>query len=137
VTVPWADLATVVPALLEHIQESMLASARATLNKRIVRANDWPAFLGALAKRSLALSPWCGVASCEDDIKRRSGEESAGMADGATSAEDGAPDEGGEQLTGAAKSLCIPFEQPPLPEGSVCVLCRNKAVNLTLFGRSY
>lgn len=49
----------------------------------------------------------------------------------------GVTQESGEKLTGSAKSLCIPFDQPDLPEGTVCVGCGSKAINWTLFGRSY
>ena len=37
----------------------------------------------------------------------------------------------------AAKTLCIPFEQPPLPEGTKCFFTGKPAVNWTLWGRSY
>ena len=42
-----------------------------------------------------------------------------------------------EKLTGAAKSLCTPFQQPELPAGTTCVLCNKPAINFTMFGRSY
>lgn len=36
-----------------------------------------------------------------------------------------------------AKTLCIPFEQPPLPEGAVCFASGKPAKNWALWGRSY
>jgi len=42
-----------------------------------------------------------------------------------------------EQLTGAAKSLCKPFDQPPLEKGTKCFLCDKEAVCWCLWGRSY
>ena len=46
--------------------------------------------------------------------------------------------EASKGLTGAAKTLCIPFEQPALPEGQCCYTgCGHKAVSWTLWGRSY
>lgn len=43
-----------------------------------------------------------------------------------------------KQLTGAAKSLCIPFNQPPLPEGTKCFTGNGAlAREWTLWGRSY
>lgn len=43
------------------------------------------------------------------------------------------------KLTGAAKTLCIPFNQAPLPAGTKCIVpgCEHDAVSWTLFGRSY
>jgi len=40
-------------------------------------------------------------------------------------------------LTGAAKTLCIPFEQQPLPEGTKCFACGKDAKVKALWGRSY
>lgn len=41
-------------------------------------------------------------------------------------------------LTGSAKSLCIPFEQPPLAQGTPCFAgCGKAATAHCLFGRSY
>jgi prolyl-tRNA synthetase len=62
----------------------------------------------------------------------RSGEEAKIKKESAKDAE------AGEKLTGAAKSLCIPFEQPQTPiEGLKCVGCGEAAKHFTLFGRSY
>lgn len=41
------------------------------------------------------------------------------------------------QLTGSAKTLCIPFEQEPLKEGIKCFACGDKAEVTALWGRSY
>ena len=46
--------------------------------------------------------------------------------------------EGGEEvLTGAAKTLCIPFESTPLKEGAKCFACGETATVKALWGRSY
>jgi len=37
----------------------------------------------------------------------------------------------------AAKTLCIPFEQPPLPEGTPCFVSGKPATCWVLWGRSY
>ena len=57
-------------------------------------------------KKNVILSPWCGDADCEDDIK----DSSAKKDDGEEEVDEKAPSMG-------AKSLCIPFEQPELKEG--------------------
>ena len=37
----------------------------------------------------------------------------------------------------AAKSLCIPFEQPELPSGTKCFISGKDATCWVLWGRSY
>ena len=51
-------------------------------------------------------------------------------------------DENGEEfqpaLSGAVKTLCIPLEQPPMPEGQMCFFDKTKkAKRWCLMGRSY
>jgi len=41
------------------------------------------------------------------------------------------------QLTGAAKTLCIPFEQEKMPAGTKCFACGKDADVFALWGRSY
>jgi prolyl-tRNA synthetase len=36
-----------------------------------------------------------------------------------------------------AKTLCLPLEQPPLPEGTLCFVTGKPAKNWALWGRSY
>lgn len=36
-----------------------------------------------------------------------------------------------------AKTLCIPFDQPDLPEGTKCFASGKPAKNWALWGRSY
>ena len=44
----------------------------------------------------------------------------------------------GSGLTSGIKSLCIPFDQPPMPEGTNCFFRKNqKAKRWAMFGRSY
>ena len=46
--------------------------------------------------------------------------------------------EASKSLTGAAKTLCIPLVQPPMPEGTQCFTGNGKpAVSWALWGRSY
>jgi len=42
-----------------------------------------------------------------------------------------------EPITGAAKTLCIPFDQPVLKEGTTCFNCGKSAKVWCLWGRSY
>ena len=57
----------------------------------------------------------CDEEEAEDDVKRRS---AVGDAMG-------------------AKSLCLPLEQPPLPEGAACFITGKPAKKWALWGRSY
>lgn len=94
---------------------------------------NWKDFLIALGKGNLILAPWCLKTESEEWVKE---ETSNVIATDATSEEN----EKGEsvQLTGAAKTLCIPFNQPPLPEGTMCFTGNNlPAKEWCLWGRSY
>lgn len=43
-----------------------------------------------------------------------------------------------ESDRGAAKTLCIPFQQPPLPAGTMCFTGNGKPATVwALWGRSY
>ncbi len=75
----------------------------------------------ALDRRNLVLAPWCERIACEEQVKERTkatGEVKVEeVPTEGESAEDAAL--GPRGLTGAAKTLCIPFEQ-------VCYTwCRN------------
>ena len=71
--------------------------------------------------------PWCNTTECEEDIKTRSG--------------DAAEREGEidpNALSGKAKTLCIPYDQPEGgAEGKTCIGCGNDATCWVLLGRSY
>ncbi len=87
---------------------------------------DW--LVGSYGVRYILVllqAPFCGVESCEDEIKELSKKEA--------DQEAGAPSMG-------AKSLCIPFNQPAqLTDQAHCVRpgCQAKPQFYTLFGRSY
>ena len=69
---------------------------------------DWSNFVPELNKKNICLVPWCNEMPCEEEIKKKSGEEGKKLADQSETA-----------LSGAAKSLCIPFEQDELPASCV------------------
>ncbi|XP_068987174.1 bifunctional glutamate/proline--tRNA ligase [Bombus flavifrons] len=122
------DVVTALHTLLTSIQADMLSKAKKNLNEHIKRADNWNEFCSYLNEKNILLSPFCGESSCEDKIKRDSARE----------------DTGGEigTLSMGAKSLCIPFEQPPSSasfDKQTCIHpdCQNKPQFYTLFGRSY
>jgi len=136
--IAWDQLATRVPQLLNQIQDDMLARARKTLDERTNICVDWEQFSAALDKRNLALSTWCGDSDCEAAIKKRSGEQAKDEVEEHQAGDEGATGNANmEKLTGAAKSLNVPFEQPKLEESHCCVGCGKKATTWALFGRSY
>jgi len=115
-TVAWADIATRVPALLEEIQTAMLAAATAKFNASVETVTTWEAFTAALAAKHMCMAPWADEVEVEEDVKKRSA-----TADGKM----------------GAKTLCIPFDQPPMPAGTLCFASGKPAKNWALWGRSY
>ena len=85
--------------------------------------------MAALAKRNLCMAPWCNIQDCEVEVKDRSKEESLAAMEAQNDEE--------VQLTGSAKTLCIPFEQPELKKGAKCFACGKDATCKALWGRSY
>eukprot|EP00899_Mesostigma_viride_P014660 jgi/Mesvir1/23195/Mv22659-RA.1 len=117
-TVAWADLETRVPALLDEIQRGLLEKARAYRDENCMATiTEWKDFIPALDAKKMVLAPWCDEVDVEEDVKKRSAIESP--------------------TGGAAKTLCMPFEQPPLPEGTTCFASGKPAKKWALWGRSY
>ena len=80
-----------------------------------------------LAKGNMCLTPWCNEEEEEEKVKHWSKAEAL----------KGEEEDERSATSAAAKTLCIPFEQPPLPEGTKCWFTGKPAVNWTLWGRSY
>lgn len=119
-------IGTHIPALLDEIQRSLLEKARAGRDAKIVQVTEWSAFVPALEQHCLVLTPFCDEAEWEDKVKKMSREEAGGGAEAATTA-----------TSVAAKTLCKPFAQPPLPEGTKCFVSGKPATTWVLWGRSY
>ena len=125
-----SELNTAVPRLLEQIQADLYGRAKEQFQSHIKRLTAWDEFVPTLNAKNVCLIPHCLTEACEDEIK----ELSAGKAE----------EESGQELDArapsmGAKSLCIPFDQDPLPEGAACAnpKCKNKPEKWCLFGRSY
>jgi len=137
ITVPFNDplrpLPEVVADLLEGIQSSMLNKARAERDSRTTIAWTWPEFLEGLRKGNLVLAPWCCTTETEDWVKEQTSAEKLAEVYGSM------PTEGeGRIPLGSAKTLCIPFNQPPMPKGTKCFTGTGAdAISWTLWGRSY
>ncbi|CAL6395963.1 unnamed protein product [Bathycoccus prasinos] len=111
-----ADVNARVPELLVEIQQNMFNQAKAIRDTSTITVTEWKDFVPALDKKKMVLTPWCETKESEEEVKKRSSEESEG---------------------GAAKTLCIPFIQPPLKEGTKCFITGKPATVWVLWGRSY
>ena len=114
-SVSWSDAATAVPALLDQIQKEMLARARKEFDESIEKATNWDEFTASLSRGHMCLTPWADEEAIEEEVKKKSA----------------TPDAMG------AKTLCIPLDQPDLPEGTACFYSGKPAKNWVLWGRSY
>jgi len=121
-----ADLVKSIKETLTDLQASLYKKAKEKRDEHLKQALTWEEFLGHLNNKNMVLIPFCLDENCEGKVKKRSAEESKAQK----------TDEK-FQLTGAAKSLCIPFEHPELPTGTKCFCCGENAKAWTIFGRSY
>jgi prolyl-tRNA synthetase len=117
------DFESSVEKMLETIQNDLRAKAKRDHLNAITTARTWTDFMTSLSKDQLAMVPWCGSNECEEGIKVQSGLDSQKF---------------GDKRSGAAKSLCIPFEQPSDDAScESCLKCQGPAQSWVLFGRSY
>jgi len=105
----------------------MYKKAKDAMDDRLKKASNWADFLTFLNGSNMVLTAWCKEATCEHNVKEKSGIESKKLAESDEKV----------QLSGAAKSLCMPLEQEPIVEGEKCFLCGKPAVTRVIWGRSY
>jgi len=68
--IPMTELAARVPALLEDIQQNLLARAKAFREEHTSEASNWDEFTAAMEGRpGFVVAAWCGSAECEAAIK--------------------------------------------------------------------
>jgi len=113
--VEWGEAVAFVQQELGTMQKEMLARARQEFNDCIVKTTKWEDFVPALDAKKMVLAPWCEETEVEEEVKARSV----------------------TPLGAGAKTLCIPFEQPEMPEGTKCFASGKPAKRWTLWGRSY
>jgi prolyl-tRNA synthetase len=126
------SLASDVEAKLEEIQNNMFTKAQEFRDDHLVQVTEWKDFVPNLELHNLVLTPWCGGehTDWEEWVKEKSREES--LANRGEGAEDARA-----ATSVAAKTLCIPFKQPELPEGTKCIASGLPATCWVLWGRSY
>ena len=125
-----SEVESEIPQLLERIQRDMYDRAKEVRDSHYKEADTWPEFMEALNAKNIVLTPWCNDRECEKKAKDRSKEESLKLMEEAGEEE--------EQLTGSAKTLCIPaVPKTPLVAGAVCFHCGKPAEVKALWGRTY
>ncbi|CAI8615265.1 unnamed protein product [Vicia faba] len=109
-----AELVEEIKKLLDNIQQNLFDVAKQKRDECIQVIHTWEDFIEALNNKKMILAPWCDEKEVEEDVKARTKGE-----------------------TGAAKTLCSPFDQPELPEGTVCFASGKPAKKWSYWGRSY
>jgi len=117
---------------LSLIQTAMFTKAKKARDEHLVQITEWKDFVPNLELNNLILTPWCGGEhqEWEEWVKDKSREESLKNQGEEEEAETTA-------VSVAGKSLCIPFKQPDLPEGTKCIASGLPATCWVLWGRSY
>lgn len=76
----------------------MLENARKKFDTKVVEALDWQTFMKELNKKQVLETPWCKKDECEEEVKKKSKNQSQNL-------------EGEEEsLSGSAKTLCMPLK---------------------------
>lgn len=125
--IPLDELTTRMPELLEEMQARLLEKAKAGRDEKMVTVMQWADFVPALNKQCLVLTPFCDETEWEEKVKKMSREEALNGEEEADTC----------STSVAAKTLCKPFDQPPLPPGTPCFVSGKPATTWVLWGRSY
>lgn len=115
------DLEKEIPLVLEDIHNTMLAKATAKLEAKKGEATDWDGFMNELNQKKYVETPWCCNPECEEDVKEQSAKDSDETSG----------------LSGKAKTLCMPFSQKEVAEGTKCFRSGKPAKKYVIWGRSY
>ncbi|CAN0010404.1 unnamed protein product [Pylaiella littoralis] len=136
-TVAEGDITSKVLELLETIQANLLARLTAERDDHFTRVTEWAEFVPALNRQvwtavsclnDIVLTPFCNETEWEEKVKKLSRAEA--LKEGEVELETTA-------TSVAAKTLCIPLDQPDLPEGTPCFISGKPATCWVLWGRSY
>ncbi|GER38544.1 proline-tRNA ligase [Striga asiatica] len=113
IDIPTARLVENVNNILDLIQQNLFDAAKKKRDSCIQIVHTWEEFVDALNHKKMIFAPWCDEESVEKDVISRTTES-----------------------IGAAKSLCSPFDQPPLQEGTLCFASGKPAKKWSYWGRS-
>ena len=130
--IPVEGIGAYIAGKMDEVQKAMFDKAKEVRDSHVSKITEWKDFVPNLEKKNLVLTPWCGPEheDWEEWVKTKSREESLANAG----------EEGEDERTAtsvAAKTLCIPFDQPELPEGTKCFASGLPATCWVLWGRSY
>jgi prolyl-tRNA synthetase len=125
--VPLEGVGAAVRGVLDEFHAALLARARAETAEHTVRVSKWDEFVPALNAGNVVVAPWCDEVECEEQIKKRSGEEARALA----------ADDESVQLSAAAKTLNLPFAEAAPAAGTCCFACGKPAKIHAFLGRSY
>jgi len=130
--IPVDGIGAFIKEKLESIHKAMFEKAVADRDSHVVTVTEWKDFVPNLEKNNLVLTPWCGPEhqDWEEWVKKTSKEESL-----KNLGQEGEDERCSTSV--AAKTLCIPFDQPELPEGTKCIASGLPATCWVLWGRSY
>lgn len=64
-----ADVASIVPALLDTIHDALFAAAKKGRDDKMVTVTKWDDFVPALEKQCLVMTPFCDVREWEEKVK--------------------------------------------------------------------
>ena len=130
--VPMALVAQKIALLLVQMQHDLLTRAMELRDKALSNVTDWKDFVPTISEGRLALTPFCNdthATEFEDLVKTKSKEEALAAL--------GETEDDRCATPVAAKTLCVPFEQPDLPAGTKCFISGKPATCWVLWGRSY
>ncbi|KAK6136401.1 hypothetical protein DH2020_029858 [Rehmannia glutinosa] len=114
IDIPMADLVEKVKNMLHCIQQNLFDVAKQKRDSCIQVIHTWEEFVEALTKKKMVFAPWCDEEAVEKDVITRT-----------------------NGSMGAAKSLCSPLDQPPIPKGTLCFASGKPAKKWTYWGRTY
>jgi prolyl-tRNA synthetase len=108
-SVPMAGLAGAVRALLDEIQQNLLARARAFRDEHTTAADSYDEFQQTMEGRpGFVVAPWCGGAGCEAEIKA--------------------------ETQATIRNIPEAYDKPP---GKSCLKCGRPAVVSAWFAKAY
>ncbi|MEK6886629.1 MAG: proline--tRNA ligase [Nanoarchaeota archaeon] len=102
-------LKTEADKVLEKMQKDLYDKSKKFLESNIVEVSKWNEFIKADEDKKLILAPFCGIPSCEEQIKTK---------------------------TGGVTTRCIPLDKK-LKKGDKCIHCGKEAKEIVYFARAY